>query len=68
MLADEDVLRAVLDGIAHGRSAEAAWWDSVEAMAKRYRSAWTRFAFALKDRLEAGREPGVKPVGEAAED
>ncbi|MBK8020955.1 MAG: phosphoenolpyruvate--protein phosphotransferase [Chloroflexi bacterium] len=39
MLADEDVLRAVLDGIAHGRSAEAAWWDSVEAMAKRYRSA-----------------------------
>lgn len=62
-------LEPVLDGVAvHWFLRGAGPPRRLRSVERRYRRAWTRFAFALKDRLEAGREAGVKPVGGAAEE
>ena len=57
---DGVVLHWFLRGRCHGRSAATT--------EDRYRRRWKRQVFRLKDRLEAGRAPGVKPDGVAAED
>jgi hypothetical protein len=55
---DGVVVHWFLRGSCRGRAARTA---------ARYRRDWRRVSFGLKDRLEAGRPPGVKPRGQAAE-
>jgi hypothetical protein len=49
------------------RSDDAGSWRRARRLAHRYASRWHVHVLAVKDRLEAGRDVGVKPSTSAAE-
>jgi len=61
-------LEPVMDGVVVHWFLRGEGRSAASSREVRYRGAWSRYVFALKDRLEEGRAPGVKPGAEAAED